>query len=454
MKYLFPVAKIAATILITSFILIFFGCKKFLDKKPDQKLAVPTTLSDLELLLNSYETLNCWYPVIGQVASDDYYVTDASFNSLTERDRKFYLWEKCDDVRADWSLTYRAIFTSNIMLETLNTISSSDKDRAAFVKGNALFIRAFHHFMLAQLFCRPYDRSSSVKDEGIPLRLQSDISLLPTRASVEDTYTSILSDLHQAVRLLPHEVAVKYHAGQAAAYGLLSRVYLSMRKYEQAGLYADSALQISNTLMDYNELNAGATIPFSRFNNEVIYGAESFNSPVLIQSRANVDTNLYASYAGNDLRKQIYFRTLPDGSHSFKGNYTGSNAAPLFVGIATDELILNRAECAARQDHLQIALDDLNTLLTKRYQSGTFVPLSSTDKVEVLGWVMKERRKELLFRTLRWSDLRRLNLEQGHEQEIYRIIDNHRYTLLPNSDRYVFQIDVNSVNESGLNQNP
>lgn len=454
MKYLLPAAKMAALTMIFIITLLLGGCKKFLDKKTDQKLAVPSTLDDLELLLNRYETINSWYPVLGEVASDDYFVTDATFNSLNERDRNFYLWKKWDDIRGDWSFTYSVIFTTNIILESLNNIPSSDPARAAFIKGNALFVRAFHHFTLAQLFCLPYDLSTAATDPGIPLRLQSDINIRPTRASVQDTYASILADLTEAAALLPLEVPEKYHAGRAAAYGLLSRVFLTMREYDKAGLYADSALQINEDLIDYNNINAGAPIPFTQFNDEVIYGAKSINSSALIQSKAKVDSNLYQSYDLNDLRKQAFFRSYPDGSHAFKGHYTGSNAAQMFIGIATDELILNRAECAARQDHLQEALNDLNGLLVKRYQAGTFVPLSSSNKEEVVDWILKERRKELLFRTLRWSDLRRLNKEPEHEQVIYRVIAGEQYSLLPNSDRYVFQIDINSINESNLEQNP
>lgn len=425
-----------------------------MEKKPDQKLAVPATLEDLELLLNSYETLNSWYPVIGEIACDDYYVTNASFNSLPERDRNFYLWEKFDDIGSDWNLTYRNIFTTNIILETVDEISNEKNDRKDIIRGSALFIRAFHHFALAQLFCSPYNSSTASSDLGIPLRLKSEIAIKPTRSSVEETYSSVLNDLENAVKYLPTYSTVKYLPSKSAAYGLLSRVFLSMRNYEKAGLYADSTLKLYSTLIDYNTINSSQTIPFKQFNEEVIYDAKSFASTIMLQTRAKVDTLLYSLYDSVDLRKTVFFRSFPDNSYSFKGNYTGSSAASLFVGIATDELYLTRAECAARAGDVAMALSDLNTLLENRIESGKFQPLQSDDKNKVLEWILEERRKELVFRTIRWTDLRRLNLEENFSTEIYRYINEQEHVLLPNAARYVFQIDGKSVITSGLKQNP
>ena len=126
----------------------------------------------------------------------------------------------------------------------------------------------------------------------------------------------------------------------------------------------------------------------------------------------------------------------------------------LFTGIATDELYLTRAECYVRQGDSSKALDDLNTLMSKRIKKADFSPYSLPVPDGLLKLILTERRKELLFRALRWTDLRRLNKEAEFRDTLYRFINGKKYELLPGSDRYTLQIDRNSIDISGLQQNP
>ena len=234
---------------------------------------------------------------------------------------------------------------------------------------------------------------------------------------------------------------------------MLARVYLSMNDYADAGLYADSALNLYSTLTDYNTASTTATIPFQQFSNEVIYDARASQAPALASAKARVDSNLYASYAANDLRKSLYFKTNPTGVF-FKPNYTGQNSNTLFTGIATDKLYLMKAETQARSGNVTGALTALNTLLAARYKSGTYVPYNISDQGQVLTLILQERRKELLLRGLRWIDLRRLNQDSNSAITLYRNVNGSSFELLPQSTRYVFEIDQNAVNISGLVQNP
>src|SRR5690606_27600183 len=119
------------------------------------------------------------------------------------------------------------------------------------------------------------------------------------------------------------------------------RTYWYMRDYEKATAYADSCLQLHNTLIDFNTLNASATFPMAATNPEVIRFAAYTNEPHTNPSRARINPNLYELYADNDLRKAVFFSQNTDGSYRFKGNYTGS--ATLFAGLSTSEMVLIRA---------------------------------------------------------------------------------------------------------------
>jgi hypothetical protein len=431
----------------------FCSCKKYLEAKPDQSIATPSTLDDLEGILNNYSTINARYPSASEVSSDDFYLVSSDWNSLADAQRNYYVRQKYADFVGDYSSPYFAIGYSNVILDALPGING-DQTRRNIIEGNARFIRASYHYSIAQLFAKPYDKSTASTDLGIALRLTSDPAKKPVRSTVADTYGQLINDLKMSIPLLPPLPDTKYRASKTAAYGLLARVFLSMRDYNNAGLYADSALALYNKLIDYNTLSATATIPFKQFNDEVIYDERGSPPAALLQSKARIDTLLFASYATNDLRRTVLFKSNANGSKAFKGNYTGLSNATLFTGIATNELYLIRAETAARSGDLTKALVALNSLLKTRWKTGTFVQVAATDPNQLMLLILQERRKDLLFRSLRWTDLRRLNFESDYKKTLTRNLGGTIYTLDPNSPRYVFQIDQSAVNISGLQQNP
>jgi hypothetical protein len=440
-----------------AFILACFSlnsCKKYLQAKPDQSIATPSTISDLQGILNVYNFINGDYPSASEVSSDDFYLTTSSYNKLGDPQREYYLWQKYDENIGDYAAPYQAIEYANVILDALPNIQDGNVTTRNMVKGNALFVRAAHHYALAQLYAKPYNKSSADNDPGIVLRMTSDIQAKTTKSTVSWTYSSIINDLRQSLPLVPFQPTYKYQVSKPAVYGFLARVYLSMSDYQDASLCADSALNLYNSLMDFNTLNPTAAIPFQQFNDEVIYDARIGAPPAVDPSIAKIDTNLYASYDVNDLRKVLYFKTNADGSHAFKGSYEGQRTLYLFTGIATDELLLIKAETADRTNNVTDALNALNTLLVTRYKTGTFTPYTITDQQALLKIILQERRKELIFRTLRWTDLRRLNQDPGFAKTLVRIIDGNTYQLQPNSLRYVFLLDSRAVTLGGVSQNP
>jgi hypothetical protein len=300
-----------------------------------------------------------------------------------------------------------------------------------------------------------YNKVTANTDPGIPLKLSTDINEKIVRASSQATYNCIISDIKNAISDLPETPDKRYLPSRPAAYGLLSRVYLSMQEYTEAGLYADSCLKLYNTLMDYNAIDPASDAPFTQFNDEDIYDTQAAYPSGLYQGNAKVDSVLYSSFSDDDIRKQAFFSPNGDGTYFFKGNYTGkANDPTMFTGIATDEIYLTRAECLARRGDSLNALNDLNTLLGKRFKNGSFIPYSLPVSEGTLKLILKERRKELMFRELRWTDLRRLNEEPEFADTLYRFINGQRYQLLPGSERYTLQIDKRTIKISGIHQNP
>lgn len=446
--------KIAAIILLMA---ALTSCDDFLDVKPDQALVVPNKLADLEALLNNDRSVMNAEPAVGFIGTDDYYVYDHEFQIFsTEMEINAYTWEKeifGDQMPYEWSKPYQQVYYANVVLEQLENIPVTEENRWQWeqLKGRALFYRSYAYYTLLQLFAAPYGEANHSKP-GIVLKNSADINEDVFRSSLKESYDNVINSLKEAVNHLGENSLFDTQPDKEAAYACLSRVYLSMGDYSNAKAYADSCLSIEGQLMDYNSLNLTSSAPFARFNEEVLFHSTLYLYTITFFS-AKVKEEIVNSFDANDLRKEAFFKTNSDGSHSFKGCYSGKSYE-LFGGLATDEIYLIRAECKARSGNIAEAMDDLNTVLEKRWKAGTFEELTADTKDEALQLILEERRKELLFRGLRWMDLRRLNLSGDYNLTLTREVGGKEFTLPPNDPRYVYPIPQKEIDASGIEQNP
>jgi tetratricopeptide (TPR) repeat protein len=338
-----------------------------------------------------------------------------------------------------------------VVLETLAKMEEvEDQDRYSRIKGGALFYRAFAFHQLAQLFCSPYIQSESNEGYGIPIRLTSNLNVAVTRSTVKETYDRIVTDLLDALELVPENEAYKTRPVKATVNAFLSRVYLSMQDYDNALKYAEDAITGENELIDFNTLNTAASYPMTRNNSEVIFQCKMSTYSTLSSTRLIMDSTLFRSYDMNDIRRSAWFK-ISSGNYTFKGSYDGS--VQFFNGFALDELYLTKAECLARKSRIEEAITTLNDLISTRYVTGTYTPYSTTDQQEALGYILLERRKEILFRGIRWMDLRRLNLDPSTATTLYRNLNGTVYTLMPNSPNYVLPIPDDVIGFNGIPQN-
>jgi len=443
-----------------------FGCGKssFLDKKPDTRLVVPTTLNDFQTLLDNQYIMQ-ETPELGELSADNFYTTYGVWQGLVVKEQNAYLWAQniYDGIGQvpDWDIPYQQVFYANVVLDGLIGITPDETNQVQWntVKGTALFLRAYAFHNLSQVFAPLYDSATAASDNGIPLRLTSDVNKPSNRATVQATYNQILTDLQEAVGLLPAAVPTNNlnRPSKPAALALLARVCLSMRAYNLAGTYANNCLQLYNTLMKYDTVRFGKTFPIYNSNPETLYQSVMYRSSGLfvgggLRSNLIIDSTLYASYVPGDLRKNVYYRTS-NGLAYLKGSYNGSSFC--FTGLATDEIYLIHAECAARVGDKDAALNDLNNLLQHRWaDSVAFNPVTAANASDALDSVLVERRKELAFRGLRWSDLRRLNKELAKDT-IYHGLNGQVHRLSPGSLNYVLPIppDVLNMNK-GMSDNP
>ena len=421
---------------------------------------------------------NILTPGFGHTSSDDYFVLQNSYDPRDGYEKNVYRWDPPIIYNYaigsnDWSEGYTAVFNANYCLEMIEKIPVTSQNETAWknVKGSALFYRAYNFLNLVWQHGKAYDEASSTTDLGIVLRLGSDFNVPSVRSSVKECYDRVISDATEAISYLPDNPIHPYRPSKAAAYGLLARAYLSMRKYDVALNYSTLCLQIRNALIDFKgdpefkptTSNQNTMVPF---NKETIFYSEMNIAPfgTGTASRAKIDTQLFQSYASNDIRKTGFFTSGPPAVitpwgtvvYSFRGSYSGSTS--FFTGIATDEMYLIRAECYARKGDKTSAMNDVTALLTKRYAAGFVVP-NPPDAAAALNLILIERRKELIFRGLRWIDIKRLNKE-GANIILERLIKPDAnspitsYKLLPNANYYALPLPTDIINITGVPQNP
>lgn len=451
------------TLLWFSVIFLFFisSCgKDFLDEKPNKALLVPTTLGNFQSLLDN-QLLNK-LPGLNIIASNDLIHTGNLDALPSPLEKGTYLW--LEDMYSgpglvpDWEQPYQQIFYANIVLDGLKELKPGSYAIEDFnrLKGGALFFRGSALFNLAQNFAKPYNALTDLQDAGVPIRLNSDVNELSVRGNIRQTYDRIVMDLEEAASLLNTQEYYKSRPSKHAALAMLARVYLTMQLYEKAEFYADSSLQINRTLIDYNTLNATAANPLPSAlldkNAEGIFYGAHISYSFFKSALTTVEPSLYQSYTSNDLRKTVFFGINGAGLINFKGSYNGNS--DLFGGLATDEMYLIRAECLARRGNITGSMTDLNDLLLKRWKNGTYIPYTASGTDDALKKILIERRKELVCRGLRWNDLRRLNKDPQFSVTLSRTYNGQTYTLLPNSDLYVFPIPENEIRGSGIEQNP
>ncbi|MFD2555108.1 RagB/SusD family nutrient uptake outer membrane protein [Sphingobacterium tabacisoli] len=462
-------------LLVTIVILLMQGCgKNFLELKPNQQQKVPTTIADFRAILdNATGYIN---PVnnrsshtLGIIGADEYEIPPAVYGTFPvgltfDYQKNAYGWnervyqggEGGIVIPTDFDMGYQRVLLANLVLEGLGNIKPNvaEEEQWNDTKGTALFHRAWNYYCLLQLYAPVYNTVTASSDLGMPLRLESDPTARVPRASVEDCYQFLIKDLKEAVSLLPDRTVVKFRPTKQAVWALLARVYLQLEDYDAAAEHATNCMNVGRELLDYNNRTVH-TYPFPIYgteNTEVIFVMTAYDALAYTGEYLAIPVDIYRSYDDADLRKTLFFEQDNNSNIRYRGSYYGSSL--LFTGLALDEVYLTRAESNVRLGNLTEALADLNLLLRNRYRKDAFVNLTIQNEDELLSRILKERKKQLLLRGIRWEDLRRLNKNPKTATMLKRNIAGRGVELQPNSLRYVWPFPEEAITVGGYPQNP
>ncbi|WP_372745361.1 RagB/SusD family nutrient uptake outer membrane protein, partial [Lutibacter sp.] len=228
-------------ILISLFTLSLFSCNDNLNIEPEQSLSPEVATESAEnvakILIDTYGVARNAYSYGGGIAMASELIGnsgDVSWNGTyvdpAQYDEKAMISDN-GFVETLWLNAYEINNQANIVLSNLDVFD--DPDQKETVEGEAKFLRGLAYFDLARLFAKPYVSGTENTQLCAPIVLTAvlDASVIeyPTRNTLEEVYTQVLSDLTDAYNLLPTSNDV--YATKYSAAALLAKVYLQMGDY-------------------------------------------------------------------------------------------------------------------------------------------------------------------------------------------------------------------------------
>lgn len=314
----------------------------FLDKEPDERVELKTEEQIVSFLTSGYSSGN--YGWICELSADnliDNNAPHAPVDEDAERDEIYYnlpyydrgdeelfSFEPCrsntqqDSPSSLWSGHYLAIATANQALQSMDKIIAdnggveSDKMRAA--RGEALLIRAYHHFILVNVFSQAYkDAEASKQDIGIPYITEPETTVSPQydRGTVADVYDKIQNDLEEGLKYISdiNYEKPKWHFNTNAAHAFAARFYLYKREYDKVIEHADAVLgagagSTNNMLMTYDGFGECSTM--EDYGN-VWQDPDSKNNLMLIATNSvmmrRAQPGMRFTWSGKPLTETIWF---------------------------------------------------------------------------------------------------------------------------------------------------
>lgn len=316
---------------------------------------------------------------------------------------------------AFWDPAYQYIYAANAVLEGLHRSAGVTAAAKTQLQGEALFIRAFCHFYLVNLFgAVPYLDSTGYEN-----------NIVRSRTSVPAVYERIIADLLAAQSKLKVEYArvERVRPNKWAATALLARVYLYAGNWKQAETQATTVIEQS-AAYQLDSLNG----VFLKNSKETIWQLMPNNSeagntwegknfilntaPSTGESNAAIlSRQLLQAFESGDQRRSAWVDSIASADSSrmyyFPYKYKIQNSTELqeySMVLRLAELYLVRAEARAQQGKISGARADLDMIRQRAGLPAT----TANSKAAVLTAIEHERQVELFTEWgHRWLDLKR-----------------------------------------------
>jgi hypothetical protein len=424
------------------------GCRKYVEIDQIGKRTLTYT-KDYRYVMDNNSQLEGSFSLPIYSGDDTRFLDVSKQNTMQDINANAYTWQAqyWSDAQSDvdWERLYKTIYTCNEVIAGVgDSKDGTDADKKQLY-AEALVHRAYAYWCLVNIYGPQYDSATAAKDLGVPVLLTPNLFASLNRASVAAVYNQIIGDLKQAVDALPALPDYNTRPSKSAVYSILARTYLMMRDFTNARSYAEQALALKNGLLDLRPF-ASSTVgfPYRLDDPEVILSKVNVPATPYYQG-VQLDTALLTLLGTKDLRYTLFVKPGSAFFPAFNGygywrfKYSRETIT-ITQGPGVPEMMLIKAECAARAGDAATAIGILNSIREKRFAVANYstLPVETADKA--LDRVVDERKREFFGTGLRWFDQKRLNKDVRFAKTVVRNFKGTDYTLEPNSNLYVFPI--------------
>ena len=419
-------------------VLTFTACDDFLDITPTGKV-IPNTLEEYRALL-TYEykkfptdRLKTTLRTDECTLNKDYEVVKQYHDSYLD----LWLW-KDDNYSAStltfstWRTYYHNIYIANYIIENQGNITNGSAEEISQLVGEAYMMRAYSHFLLVNLYAKPYTHCNPATTRGIPVMLTADVNAIPRSSSVEIVYQQVLSDLDEAgkyMRVDKWENGLNYRFNKASVNALRARTNLYMGRWQMA---YDEAQEVIKAWGDLE--NISSKLPNDYTSVEIIVALEHFDNDVA-NATLYVDDKFLTLYRSGDQRKSNYFKMINRQEYNSAKN-------GCYCSFRSSEAYLTAAEALAQLGKTNEAIEQLKPLLQKRLNSTALTTaenlMKNMSQAELINEIINERAREFAYEGHRWYDLRRTTVEQ-----LTHVFNGKTYILTP--EKYTFRFPIDAV---------
>jgi tetratricopeptide (TPR) repeat protein len=322
-----------------------------------------------------------------------------------------------------WTGSYSTINRINNVLSAVDKVTSSTAKKNS-VEGEALFLRGSLYFELVKLFAKPVGDGDYATNPGVPLVLNATGNITEAdykaRATVKAVYDQVIADLTKAESLLPSSNGI--YATKWAAAAQLSRVYLTLKNYTEAGAAANRVIAGSGKSLAssidknwFTFINNGGTTPGEYLFSMKVTAQDGTNALNTYfgrtistfpgsagRSDCKIKVAHFAQYETGDARKDYF--VLSGGNYYSMKHLDRFGDVPV---VRLSEMYLTRAE-ANQRNSTTVGATPLNDVNAIRTRAG-LAPLSAVTLADIL----KERKLELAFEGQYLTDAKRTQTAVG-----------------------------------------
>lgn len=326
-----------------------------------------------------------------------------------------------------WTAAYNYIYQANAIYEGCKAPNSLDPEVKKQLSAEAVFLRAYWHFFLVNLYGE------------IPVITSTDYSRnsVASRTSIAKVYDQIIADLKYSEANLNENYvgadAIKtseerVRPNKSTATALLARVYLYTGKYSEAEAEATALINQSSryNVMPLNKVflanSKEAIWQLMPVNGSLINTVEGVNfipdsSTPVAEEKAEISPQLISSFEPNDLRNSNWIGTYldtsatPGKSYFYPNKYkvrSGSSYSEYSMIFRISEQYLIRAEARAQLGSLFASVEDLDIIRDRAGLPKVKDTNPGIDKESLITKIFHERQTELFTEQgHRWFDLKR-----------------------------------------------